>query len=136
MARKVQDIAVLEYNGPQGSRELETVESATINRTKSKTRVKTMNRQRRSIAIQTGTEEAEVTLTIVPETLNPEVNWVLAWKNDESFQLTAEKGLGGNREIFADCEISDVNDTFNESGEARQEVTIIVLVPILEPAAA
>ena len=135
MARAVQDIAIIEYNGPQGSVELETVESATLNRTKSKTRVKTMNRRRRAIAFQTGTQEATVTLTIIPELANPEVDWVLAWNNDEAFQLTFEKGLDGNREIMTDCEISDVNDTFNENGEARQEVSVEVLVPILEPSA-
>lgn len=134
MARKVQDIAVIEYNGPQGSVELETVESATINRTKSRSRVKTMNRQRKAIAFQTGTEEVSVTLTVVPETFNAEVNWEQAWKLDEEFQLTVEKGLDGSREIITDCLVSDVNDTFNENGEARKEISIEGLLAILEPA--
>ncbi len=136
MARDVQDIAVIEYNGDQGSVELETVESATLNRTKSKARVKTMNRNRQAIAFQTGTQEATVTLTVIPELLNPEVDWDLAWQNDEKFLLTFEKGDGGNRELLTGCEISDVNDTFNEAGEARKEVSIEVLVAILEPSAA
>ena len=133
MSRLVQDILVIDYNGPQGNVELTTVESATFNRTKTKARVKTMNRGRRAIAFQTGTEEATVTLTVVPELVDPEVNWVKAWKDDEEFLLTVEKGLDGVREQLQDCQVSDVNDTFNEAGEARQEVTIEGLVPIEEP---
>ena len=133
MASQVQDIAVLEDNGPQGSVELETVESATVNRTKSRARVKTMNRQRRAIAFQTGTEEVSISLTVVPELFNPEVNWEQAWKEDEEFQLTIEKGLDGGRAIITDCLVSDVHDTFNENGEARKEVSIEVLLAILEP---
>ena len=133
MSRQVQDILVLDYNGPQGNVELTTVESATFNRTKTKARVKTMNRGRRAIAFQTGTEEATVTLTVVPELVDPEVNWVKAWKDDEEFLLTVEKGLDGVREQLQDCQVSDVNDTFNEAGEARQEVTIEGLVPVEEP---
>ena len=53
MSRAVQDIAIIDYNGPQGSVELETVESSNITRTKSKTRVKTMNRRRRPIRFNT-----------------------------------------------------------------------------------
>lgn len=133
MSRSVQDILVVDYNGPQGNVELSTVEAATLNRTKSKSRVKTMNRLRRSIAFQTGTEEVEVSLTVVPELLNPEVNWVQAWKDDEEFLLTVEKGLGGVREQVIDCQVSDVNDTYNENGEARQEVTVMGLVSQEEP---
>ncbi len=133
MSRQVQDILVLDYNGPQGNVELTTVESATFNRTKTKARVKTMNRGRRAIAFQTGTEEASLTLTVVPELVDPEINWVKAWKNDEEFTMTLEKGLDGVREQAQDCQVSDVNDTFNEAGEARQEVTVECLVPIEEP---
>ena len=109
------------------------MESATLNRTKTKSRVKTMNRNRRAIAFQTGTEEVTVTLTVVPELVDPEVNWVQAWSRDEEFQLTVEKGLGGVREQVIDCQVSDVNDTYNEAGEARQEVTIEGLRPFEEP---
>lgn len=133
MSREVQDIAVIDYNGPQGNVELTTVESSTFNRTKTKSRVKTMNRSRRAIAFQTGTEEATVTLTVVPELVDPEVNWVKAWKDDEEFTLTIEKGLDGIREQLQDCQVSDVNDTFNEAGEARMEVTVEGLVAIEEP---
>jgi hypothetical protein len=134
MSRLVQDIMVADYAGPQGNFELNTVESATLNRTKSKSRVKTMNRQRRAIAFQTGTPEVTLTLTVVPELANTEVNWVQSWNLDEEFTMTIEKGLGGVREQVQDCQVSDVNDTFNENGEARQEVTIEGLLPIEEPA--
>ncbi len=134
MGTPVQNIAVIDYSGPQGTRELSTVESSTLNRTKTKARVKTMNRTRRPIAFQTGTEEVEVTLTVVPELLNPEVNWVQAWKNDEVFRLTVEKGISGVRESVFDCEVQDVNDTHNEAGEARQEVTVMGLRTIEQPA--
>ncbi len=133
MSRQVQDILVVDYDGPQGNVELTTVESATLNRTKSKARVKTMNRGRRAIAFQTGTEEVQLTLTVVPELVDPEVNWVTAWKDDEEFTITVEKGLNGVREQLQDCQVSDVNDTFNEAGEARQEVTIEGLTPLEEP---
>ena len=132
MGRKVQDIVVLEYSGDQGSVELETVEAATINRSKPKTRSKTMNRKRRAIAMQTGTPEVTLTITVIPELLDPEVDWELAWNNDEVFLMTAEKGLNGSRELITDCEVSDVNDTFNENGEARKEITIEALSNFFE----
>jgi len=128
MAATVQDIAVWDYNGPQGSRELQFVESSSINRTKSRSRVKTMNRSRRALAFQSGTEEVSVSFTVVPQHTNPEVDWIKAWRNDELFDLTAERGLDGAREKIRDCIVSDVSDSHNENGEARQEVTIEGLV--------
>lgn len=133
MGRSMQDIMIVDYSGPQGSVELTTVESATLNRTKSRTRAKTMNRTRRPIGWQSGVEEATLTLTVIPELVKPEVNWVQAWKQDEEFTCTMEKGLDGVREQVQDCIVSDVNDTFNEAGEARQEVTVEGLVAIEEP---
>jgi hypothetical protein len=120
----MQDILVVDYSGPQGSVELETVESATVNRTKSRSRVKTMNRGRRAIAFQSGTEEVSVSLTVVPELGDLEVDWRVAWDLDEIFALAIEKGLEGSREQIIDCMVVSVNDTFNEAGEARQEVEI------------
>ncbi len=133
MSREMQDILVVDYNGPQGNVELTTIESATLNRTNPLTRVKTMNRARRAIAFQRGTREVTATLTVVPEKTNPEVNWVRAQDRDEEFVLTVEKGLEGVREQLQDCKVSDVNDTFNENGEARQEVTVEALLNIEEP---
>ncbi len=133
MSRLVQDIAVIDYQGPQGNKELTTIESANPSRTKSKARVKTMNRGRRAIAFQTGTKEVSMTLTVVPELGDPEINWVQAWDDEEEFTLTVEKGLNGVREQFQDCQVSDVADTFNEAGEARQEVTVEALQNKEEP---
>jgi hypothetical protein len=133
MSRAMQDIAVVDYDGPQGSKELSTVESASINRTKPKSRVKTMNRSRRAIGMQTGTEEVSISLTVVPELENTEVNWLQAWKDDEEFTLTIEKGIDGTREQIQDCQVSDVNDSFSESGEARQEISIEGISAIEEP---
>jgi hypothetical protein len=133
MARNAQDVLILDYSGPQGNFELQLVESCTVNRSKSKARVKTMNRQRRALAFQTGTQEVTLTLTVIPETgEQTEVDWITAWTNNEQFFLVGEKGLGGIREQFHDCEVSDVNDTFNEAGEARQEVTVEALRPQIE----
>lgn len=133
MARKVQQILLVEYSGPQGSRELETVEDATINRTKPKNKVKTMNRERVPIAHQSGTMDVGVTLTVIPELVDPEVNWFKAWDDDEVFTLVIEKGLDGVREQITDCEVSDVNNTANEDGAARLEVTISGLIAREEP---
>lgn len=134
MARPVQDILVVEYDGPQGNVELQTVEQASINRTKARSRVKTMNRNRRAIAFQSGVEEVSVSLTVVPELVDPEVDWHAAWKNDEQFSLIVEKGIDGLREQVVDCMVADVNDTFNEAGEARQEISIEGLAALAEPA--
>lgn len=133
MARAVQQILLVEYDGPQGSKELETVEDANVNRSKPKNKVKVMNRSRSPIAHQTGTEDVNVTLTVVPELVDPEINWHQAWKNDEIFTLVIEKGLDGIREQIVDCEVSDVNNTANEDGAARLEVTISGLISIEEP---
>lgn len=124
MARSMQDVCVVDYNGPQGSVELTTVESATVNRTKARSRVKTMNRGRRAIAFQSGTEEVSVSLTVVPEKGDQEVDWRRAWENDEVFSLAIEKGLEGKREQIIDCMVVSVNDSYSESGEAREEVEI------------
>ena len=124
MARSMQDILIVDYDGPQGSRELSTVESASVNRTKSRSRVKTMNRERRAIAFQSGTEEVSVTLSVIPEKLDAEVDWRRAWDLDEVFKLTVEKGIDGHREAIIDCMVVSANDSFNENGEARLEVEI------------
>jgi len=124
MGREMQDILIVDYSGPQGSVELETVESANVNRSKSKSRAKTMNRQRRAIAFQTGTQEVSVSLTIIPEKGDQEIDWRKAWEDEEIFTLVIEKGLEGKREQIIGCEVSDVNDTYNEAGEAREEVSI------------
>lgn len=133
MARKVQSVLIVDYNGPQGSRELATVEDATVNRSKPRNKVKTMNRDRVPIAFQSGTEDVNVSLTVVPELLNPEVDWHKAWKEDEEFTLTIEKGLNGVREQIVDCQVSDINDTANENGDSRLEITIEGLVSRNEP---
>jgi hypothetical protein len=133
MARKVQSILIVDYNGPQGSRELTTVEDATINRSKPRTKVKTMNRDRVPIAFQTGTEDVNVSMTIIPELNDPEIDWHRAWKNDEEFQLVIEKGLEGTREQIVDCLVADINDTANENGDARIELTIEGLISRNEP---
>lgn len=133
MSRKVQSILIVDYNGPQGSKELVMVEDANINRSKPKTKVKTMNRDRVPIAHQTGTEDVTVTLTVIPELLNPEIDWHKAWKDEEEFQLTIEKGIGGIREQVVDCEVSDINDTANENGDARLSVEISALISRNEP---
>lgn len=125
--RQVQDILVVDYNGPQGSVELQMCESADVSRTKSRSRVKTMNRTRRALAIQSGTEEVGVSLTIVPELVNPEVDWRKAWDKDEVFTLVIEKGLNGRREQILDCMVESVNDSYSESGEARESVEVIGL---------
>ncbi len=133
MSRKVQSILIVDYNGPQGSKELTTVEDATINRSKPKTKVKTMNRDRVPIAFQTGTEDVNVSMTVIPELSDPEIDWHQAWKNDEEFTLVIEKGLEGTREQITDCQVSDVNDTANENGDARIELTIEGLISRNEP---
>ncbi len=133
MSRKVQDILIVDYNGPQGSKELETVEDATINRSKPRSKTKTMNRARVPIGFQTGTEDVNVTLTVVPELLNPEIDWHKAWKDDEEFALVVEKGIGGVREQIIDCMVADINDTHNEGGESRQEITVEGLISKNEP---
>lgn len=134
MSRKVQDLLIVDYNGPQGSKELETVEDASINRSKPRTKTKTMNRARVPIGFQTGTEDVNVTLTIIPELVDPEIDWHKAWKEDEEFQLTIEKGLDGVREQIVDCMVADINDTANEGGESRTEVTVEGLISRNEPA--
>lgn len=133
MALKMQSIIVVEYNGPQGSRELSTVEDVSINRSKPRNKVKTMNRSRRAIGYQSGTEDVNATLTIVPELLDPEIDWHRAWKDDEVFTLLVEKGLDGIREQLIDCTVSDINDTANENGDARLEVSLEALRAVNEP---
>jgi len=133
MSRQVQDIAVWDYDGPQGSFGLELVESSTVNRSTARTRVKTMNRQRRPIAFQSGVKDVSITLSVIPETgKSTEVNWTKALDNDEYFTLVAEKGIDGLREQFQDCMVVSVNDSHNENGEARQEVSIEGLIAVEE----
>ena len=124
MSRNTQEICIFDYDGPQGSKELTRVESSTINRSKSKSRLDTMNRRRESVGFQSGTQEVSITLTIIPQLIDPEVDWERAWLNEEIFNLAMEKGLEGRRELAINCEIESVNDTHNAAGEARQEVTI------------
>ena len=133
MARKIQSILIVDYNGPQGSRELSTVEDATVNRSKPRNKVKTMTRDRAPIGFQTGTEDVNVSMTVVPELVNPEIDWHKAWKEDEVFQLVIEKGLEGTREQIVDCMVADINDTANENGDARLELTIEGLISRNEP---
>lgn len=128
-----QDICIVDYSGPQGSKELQLVESANVTRQKNKARVKTMNRQRRAIGMQTGTADVSVTLTVIPDVVDPEVDWHKSWSNDEVFSLTIEKGLDGVRELIQGCEVSSINNTYSESGEAREEISIEGLVSINEP---
>ena len=133
MSRKVQSILLVEYNGAQGSRELQMVEDASINRSKPKSKAKTMNRDRVPVAFQTGTEEVNVTLTVIPELANPEIDWHKAWKDEEEFQLTIEKGIDGVREQLVDCTVSDINDSANENGDSRLEITVEALISRNEP---
>lgn len=125
--RQTQDILIVDYNGPQGSVELEFCESADVKRSKSRSRVKTMNRKRRAIAIQSGTEEVGISLSIVPQLVDPEVDWNQAYDRDEVFSLATERGLGGKREQLIDCMVESTSDSYSESGEARESVEIIGL---------
>ena len=133
MARKVQQIIIVDYSGPQGSRELSTIEDVQVNRSKPRTKTKTMNRDRVPIAFQTGTEDVNVSLTVIPELVNPEVDWHKAWKEDEEFTLVVEKGINGTREQLVDCMVADINDSANENGDSRLEVTVEALVSRNEP---
>lgn len=132
-ATDLQSIMIVEYSGDQGSFELSSVESSEIARSKTRTRAKVMKRDRRPIGWQFGTEEVSATLTVIPELQVSEVNWQKAWKDDEIFLLVFEKGLDGIREQLQDCVVVSVNDSANENGEARIEVSIEGLASIEEP---
>lgn len=130
--RQTQDILIVDYNGPQGSVELNMCESADISRSKSRTRTKTMNRLRQAVGMQSGTEEVGISLSIVPELVNPEVDWRKSWKVDEVFSLVVEKGLNGRREQLLYCMVESVNDSYSESGEARESVEVAALLSVAE----
>lgn len=139
MPNEFEDVLVCEYNGAYGktgSVELQTVETATINRSKTRTAVTTMRRVRAPAGFQSGAEQVSIELTYVPEKLDAEVDWPAVWKNDEVFLFVAEHGLEGRREQFPSCMVSDINDTYNAQGEARKTVSIVPLESVYEPAAA
>lgn len=127
MGTELQEILVVDYNGPQGSKELGEVDNADVSRTKSRKRVSTMNRKRRSIGFQSGTEEVSVSISVIPPKHDPEVDWIKAWREDEEFSLVIEKGIDGKREQIIDCMVESANSSANEAGEARLAVEIIGL---------
>lgn len=136
MATDLQEISLIRYIGPQGSVELQTCEELTVDRAKPRTRANVMRPSRAPIGWQSGSPEVSLSLTIIPELVSPEVDWVKAWNDDEIFLLAIEFGDGGQIEQFVDCIVTDVSSTNNEAGEARTEVSIDCLVSEQEPAAA
>jgi hypothetical protein len=123
--RDIEDIAVWDYEGPQGSKELDDVVDSNVTRRKSRTRVKTMNRRRRVLGMQSGTPEISISFNVKKNKgASMTVDWKRAWERDEVFNLTQEKGLDGLRERYIDCMVADCNDTHNENGEAMLSLTI------------
>lgn len=124
MARDLQDRAIVEYSGPQGSVELQTCTQLTVDRTKTTNRRAGMNRSKGSLGFQRGKQQVSLTLTIAPELGDPEIDWVKAWRDDEYFTLVQEKGLDGERERFRDCIVESVNDSYDDDGNAQLEVSV------------
>lgn len=127
MARELQDRAIVEYSGPQGSVELQTCTQARVSRSKTTNRRAGMNRSSGALGFQRGKEQVSGSLTIAPELGDPEVDWRKAWKDDEVFELVIEKGLDGKREQLVDCMVESVDDDFDDDGNATLEVSFQAL---------
>ena len=136
MARALQDIIITSYNGPQGSVQLETGQSATINRSKERRKAHTMRPGRIPIGFQSGPQDVTINVTVIPELVDYEVDWVKAWLDDEVFGLSYELGEGGLTEEAPTCMVADANNSADQDGNATLELTISVLNVTPIPAAA
>lgn len=131
--RDLQDILILEYNGPQGAVILDTPQQATINRSKERRVVHAMRPGRIPVGFQSGPQNVSISMTVTPELVDYEVDWVQAWLQDEVFGLTYEKGEGGLREHAPHCMVQDANSSADAEGNATLELEIMVLQVLAEP---
>lgn len=119
MADRYVDIALLKIQRDgRGAVEIEEAASLTINRTKDRKVVNTMNRKRRGKGYRSGTAAFTFELVVPRQISGFEVDWIDMWDRDEVFQMLYEMGDGGRRRTAKDCIINEVNDTFSEDGEA------------------
>lgn len=127
MSREIVDIAILELSTSEGSIELQTVVSMTVNKTDPKTPVKTMRKKRRALGYMRGVPDWSIDLECVLEEGENEVDWTALKQSGERCLLTYEKNENGERITFKDVVVNEVSEPFSESGETKVAVKLIAL---------
>ena len=125
MSLPVVDIAPVTIQTSAGTKELRTIVEVTVDVKDPKAPVKTMNRNRRSIAFTRGVPEVDLTLSVVDLVGEPEVDWEGLLFSGEEFMFTYEKGIGGKRNTVSPAVVSEISEPFKEDGVVRYSVKII-----------
>ncbi len=119
MGDRYVDIALIKIQRPgKGLVEIEESAKLTVNRTKERKVVNTMNRARRGKGYRNATAAFTFELEVPRKISGFEIDWLEMWDDDEMFVLTYEMGDGGLRRSMIDAIVNDCNDTFSEDGEA------------------
>jgi hypothetical protein len=128
MGDRFVDIALLKVKR-EGGGLVELVEPSklTVNRSKERKVVNTMNRARRGRGYRTATAAFTFELEVPRAVAGTEIDWLDMWDRDEMFVIVYEMGDGGARRSLVDCIIADVNDSFGEDGEAMLSISGMAL---------
>lgn len=120
MADNYVDIALIKVQREgKGAVEYEEAATLTVNRTKDRKVVNTMNRRRRGKGYRSASAAFTWEMTVPREVQGlGATDWIQMWDDDEIFQITYEMGNGGKRRSIIDAIVNEANDTFNEDGEA------------------
>lgn len=103
--------------------DLQHPSSLKITRSKDNKPVKTMNRSRNPLGYKVGSNEYTWELeTPIPKD-QLEIDWYAMWSNDEVFDMIRELGDGGRRRTANDCKIDEIEEDYNEDGEAVLRIT-------------
>jgi hypothetical protein len=133
----ITDKALITFSGPQRgggiTKELYMITSVSPSHSKAQNKVYTMNPEGRAVGYQQGPEDSNMTLEVVHEKENPEIDWFYIWDNNLEFSLTIEQGDGGDRRQYLQCRVGDISDSYSAEGEVTKSVEVMCLYSVRIP---
>ena len=99
-------------------------QSADYTVTKSKSRVHTLNAERRARGLTSGPEEVEGSITIAVPAGSLAADFYAMQKNNTRFALRCRRIGSGTRVIFDKCEISEISESSEATSEEALQMEI------------
>lgn len=128
MGQEFVDVAFIKIQREgRGLVEIDDPAKLTVNRSKERKVVNTMNRARRGKGYRTATAAFTFELEVPRSMQGHQIDWLQMWDDDEMFDISYEMGEGGQRRTLRDAIIGEVNDTFSEDGEATTTISGMAL---------
>jgi|SRR5215207_3701453 len=122
------DVALLRIRrANRGVRDLLHPSTFKVTRTATSTAVKTMNRTREAVGYTHASREYTFELETPQPKAGLEVDWRQIWADKEVFDIIRELGDGGRRHTSRSCVVNEIEEGYNENGEATFRISGVCL---------